>query len=362
MDNLRVAVIAGVVVTHVATAYVLDIDWYYQERTTNGVTTGIVGALFAPAALFAMGVLFLVSGLLSQRSMARKGPRSFLRDRAMRLGIPILFYVVVLEPLLSLAGTRAEGDPVANHPWALLRSELWPPGTGVMWFVVALLAFSAGYAALAFLRPHRVPGSAPLRPLHLVGAGAVIVAGSFVVRLFWPFTRATPFALNLWEWPQMATLFAFGVVAGERGWLEPFPTWLRRTCRRATVVGVLGSLAVLGAVSGAGDEDAFLGGWHAQALAEPLVEAVISIATSLLVLDWFARRWTQDGPLARSLGRASFAAYLVHAPVIVMLSVALSSAAVVVEIKFVVVVVAGVVGSFTLGWLLTRIRVLARVL
>jgi hypothetical protein len=28
MDNLRVAVIAGVIVEHVATAYVLDIDWY----------------------------------------------------------------------------------------------------------------------------------------------------------------------------------------------------------------------------------------------------------------------------------------------------------------------------------------------
>lgn len=31
MDNLRVAVIVGVIVTHVATTYVLDIDWYYED-------------------------------------------------------------------------------------------------------------------------------------------------------------------------------------------------------------------------------------------------------------------------------------------------------------------------------------------
>jgi hypothetical protein len=35
MDNLRVAVIVGVIVTHVATTYVLDIDWYYEERTAT---------------------------------------------------------------------------------------------------------------------------------------------------------------------------------------------------------------------------------------------------------------------------------------------------------------------------------------
>jgi len=38
VDNLRVAVIAAVIVAHTATAYVVDIPWYYgDERTTSGV-------------------------------------------------------------------------------------------------------------------------------------------------------------------------------------------------------------------------------------------------------------------------------------------------------------------------------------
>ena len=38
MDTLRVTAIAGVIVMHAATAYILDIDWYYQERTTSALT------------------------------------------------------------------------------------------------------------------------------------------------------------------------------------------------------------------------------------------------------------------------------------------------------------------------------------
>jgi hypothetical protein len=36
VDNLKVTVIAAVVVVHAATAYVIDIAWYYDmERTTS---------------------------------------------------------------------------------------------------------------------------------------------------------------------------------------------------------------------------------------------------------------------------------------------------------------------------------------
>jgi fucose 4-O-acetylase-like acetyltransferase len=361
MDNLRIAVIVGVIVVHVATTYIVDIDWYYEERTASGLTEAVAGVLFAVGALFGMAVLFLVSGMLSSRSLAKKGGRRFVQERLARFGLPILFYVLVLEPSMSLIGARAQGSPAADRTWDFLWSELWPPGSGVMWFVVALLVFSIAYAAWRAARPCNPTARAPLRRKHLVVAGAAIVVGSFLVRLVWPFAQDTPLALNLWEWPQMATLFVFGAMAGERGSLQPVPAWLRRTCGRWAVAGAVGVVAVFAAISTAEDQDAFLGGWHIQALAEPIVEAVVSITVSIWVLEWFARRWTYDGPLARSLGRSSFAAYFIHAPVIVLLAAALSTVAIAVEIKFLVVATVGVVVSLALGWLLTRVRVLARV-
>jgi surface polysaccharide O-acyltransferase-like enzyme len=361
MDNLRVAVIVGVIVTHVATTYVLDIDWYYEERTPNPATEAIVATVILPAALFAMAALFLVSGLLSQRSLARKGAWRFLRGRVLRLGIPLAAFTLLIGPLTSVVGQRAEGNPSADDVGSFFIGEVRQADTGPMWFVTALLVFSIAYGAWRWARPART-AAGPLRPRHLVSAGAAIVLGSFMVRLVWPFTADTPFSLNLWEWPQMATLFAFGALAGERGWLEPVPDRFLRTCGRLSVAGVAGLLLVGAAVGVAGDQDPFLGGWHLQALAEPAAEATIAIAMSLWLIGWFPRRWNSNGPLAQSLGRASFAAYILHPLVVVLLSAVLSSLAVVVEIKFLVVAVLGVATSFTVGWLMTRIRPLARVI
>lgn len=82
IDSLRVVVIAGVIVLHAATAYLLDIDWYYQERTTSTLTPTLL------AGLFGLGPLFLLGGLLSAASLTRKGPRGFARGRLVRLGCP----------------------------------------------------------------------------------------------------------------------------------------------------------------------------------------------------------------------------------------------------------------------------------
>jgi glucan biosynthesis protein C len=362
MDNLRVAVIAGVIVEHVATAYVLDIDWYYEERSSSAVTEAIVGAAILPAAPFAMAVLFLVAGLLSARSLSRKGPWPFVRDRLLRLGAPLIAFTFVIGPLTSLVGQRAERDVSADDVASFLIEKVHDADTGPMWFVAALLVFSIAYGSWRGARSAGVTASGPLRPWHLVAGAAAIVVGSFVVRLKWPFTADTPFDLNLWEWPQMATLFALGVLAGERGWLDPTPDWLRRACGRASIVGALGLLFVVAAVALAGEEEPFLGGWHLQALAEPTTEATIAVAMSLWLVGWFSRRWNYQGTLARSLARASFAAYIVHPPVLVLLSAGLSSITVAAEVKLVVVAVLGVATSFTLGWYMTKVRPLARVL
>jgi peptidoglycan/LPS O-acetylase OafA/YrhL len=62
------------------------------------------------------------------------------------------------------------------------------------------------------------------------------------------------------------------------------------------------------------------------------------------------------------MGRASFGAYLVHAPIIVLLAIALRGVPVPAELKFLAVFGLGVVASFGIGWLATRSRVGGRVL
>ena len=96
-DNLRVLVIAVVVVWHTATAYLGGSDWYYVDRATSKAWV----TAFFPASvisLFALGPLFLVAGWFSARSLAHKGAGAFARTRLLRLGVPLIIFILVINP------------------------------------------------------------------------------------------------------------------------------------------------------------------------------------------------------------------------------------------------------------------------
>ena len=147
MDNLRVAVIAGVIILHAATAYILDVDWYYQERTTSTLTPLLLAFPALLGGLFGLGPLFLLGGLLAAASLARKGPGGFARGRLVRLGLPLLAFFVLLDPLTDYLGALAEGE----HPrlWPYLADQTGTRDTGPLWFVAVLLALSLAYAGVA---------------------------------------------------------------------------------------------------------------------------------------------------------------------------------------------------------------------
>ena len=63
VDNLRVLVVAGVIVVHTATGYITDIaDWYYDERTASELWSTILAFPAVAGGLFGLGPLFLLAG------------------------------------------------------------------------------------------------------------------------------------------------------------------------------------------------------------------------------------------------------------------------------------------------------------
>jgi hypothetical protein len=146
IDNLRVAVIVGVIGAHVTLIYALDVGWYYEERTASTIAKAMLAGAFAPGLLFGMGLLFFVAGLFTPRALAAKGPRRFAVDRLWRLGLPTVAYVFVVNPLLNFVGDHAmgEGERVGDY----FRRTYWDDvELGVAWFLAALLLFSLAWGA-----------------------------------------------------------------------------------------------------------------------------------------------------------------------------------------------------------------------
>jgi len=58
---------------------------------------------------FFMSLFFAISGFFTPASYDAKGPGLFLRDRLVRLGIPLVVYFFVLNPALVYLAARIQG-------------------------------------------------------------------------------------------------------------------------------------------------------------------------------------------------------------------------------------------------------------
>jgi surface polysaccharide O-acyltransferase-like enzyme len=355
-DNLRVAVIAGVIVVHTATAYVVDIPWYYDdERATSGVWPLLLSPLVVMGALFALGPLFLVAGWFSVRSLAHRGPGGFVRSRLLRLGVPLLVYVLLINPLADYLGNLRQED-------RSLASYLGTTEVSVMWFVAALLAFSVAYAALRYLRP-AARQRGPLRAGLLAAAALTIAASSFAVWQLWPPTGDMYLNPRLGEWPQGAVLFALGVHAADTGWLENFPPVLARRLGWVAAAGVAALMTLmLYLVLARGEDQALVMGADLPTMLFALLDGVIAVAGTLWFLAWLRGRWPTHGMRLGKAARASYATYFIHPLVLTAIMVLFASVALVPEIKFVLVAAAGVAACFTVGYALTRVPGVSKVL
>ena len=104
LDNLRAALITGVVLVHLSITYGFDADWmYYEGGETNPVFNAVALMLAGIGMAFALGLLFLIAGYFTPPAFDRKGSRGFIVDRLKRLAIPWLFYAIFLNPLVHYA-------------------------------------------------------------------------------------------------------------------------------------------------------------------------------------------------------------------------------------------------------------------
>jgi hypothetical protein len=190
---------------------------------------------------YLIALLFFLSGLFAWPSLARKGTRTFLRDRAVRLGLPFVLAVALLMPLAHYPVYRVTAvDPSLAAYWQhWLALPFWP--SGPPWFLWVLLVFDLGVAALyGFARPSghalgRIVGRLSSRPSAFLTGLVVISMLAYVpmALLFTPWTwfHVGPFAFQLCRLLLYAVYFFVGVGIGafgiERGLLAP-SGWVAR--------------------------------------------------------------------------------------------------------------------------------------
>jgi len=200
----------------------------------------------------------------------------------------------------------------------------------------------------------------PFRARYVLIAVGLIAAVTFPWHLVWPMTSGQPLGLHLFLWPQCLTLFWLGALAAERGWLENISHSMRRFLLGA--VAVASVLVPLGwIVSGSGtDFSPFIGGWHWQALASGIIKGILAVCLSVLLVDWFHGHLNRQGHLGRDLSNGAYGAFILQVPVLVAGALVLRPVPLTAEVKFVVLALTAVVGSFAVANLLKRVGLIRR--
>ena len=386
VDNIRSFVIVQVVVLHAAVTYSGLGFWYYREPAALGPPTTLsFGIIQSFIQAYSLGLLFLVAGYFVPASFRRKGGARFLRDRAVRLGVPALIYMLIINPAILYYVMRLSAEapltPLGDFYLGYLLGLQFLGGSGPMWFAIALLIFSAAYVAAKLLQRDlekegeeeaegaegpEGTGEEPKLPGHreVVALVLVIAAAAFAIRLVQPIGTAV-LNMQLPYFSSYVALFAVGIAARRRRWLLRIPysfgmNWLKA----ALVGGTIFWLALfLFGIGPEGDISMINGGLYWQSAAYALWEAFFCVGVCLGIVVIFRERFNSGGRLARLMADNSFAVYFFHPVILILVTAAMRNFALHPLAKFAVAAAVAVPICFLAsGLLLRRIPVVGRVL
>jgi hypothetical protein len=226
-------------------------------------------------------------------------------------------------PTLLLVGDRWGG----NNPFAtfwfefLHRTPLFEPGP--MWFIGVLLIYSLGYAAWRKWRLHHASPlatharsdadrRAPLQGRTLVLLAAGISLATILIRPAFPFDSKQIGQLKLGQWPTYLGMFGLGIVAVQRGGLDPVPDRIRRRCGQAVLLSFLALGLWFGAIWLAGYSTSLSErGLHWAPTVLGALEGPIAVGMCVWLLGLAQRHLSRPpGARGRALARSAFAAYV----------------------------------------------------
>jgi glucan biosynthesis protein C len=301
---------------HAAMAYRAGHEWIVQSGEGAPIFTYLAQVIH----LFRMPAFFVIAGYFSAMILARRSPAEWLRQRFMRLGIPLVASLVTLVPLLNIA-CELSNLPRSEALVSWQHNSATSGGYWVrhLWFLIVLLYLCTAAAVLA----RRFPG---------LRAGSLPPAvDGWLARRFLAMTCSAAVAIGLWEAVSIELFYMAGAATNlfqqilRLDELLAFAPYFVLGCILARAPQVRERLyrfspaILLAAILSLGLDLVFL-----DAMPPPLARLVETIAALSLtqLLFALARRFAdRPFPAVERLVSASFVIYLFHLPVIVILVV-----------------------------------------
>ena len=322
-DQIRALMIALVIAIHVV-PLAFTSGWIGVRVPTTGppdVFFGIAGGFFAYFCnTFFMCMLFLISGYFVPRSVHKKGIARYLKDRLLRIGVPFLVGLLLINNASVLLGRLSPSSPLAELSWDTLPfNSIW-----ALWFLVVLFVFDLLYCTWVSLRGNRftVDNSVSTPQLRSWIISAVVLGILEVVMLnqkdLWGALIRSPLnglgaqGMHIFTY---AFLFFLGCKASFHQWLERLDSHLVVRWFRFSLALALSFLAIALVLTFNGSMSSEYG---KLVLLGALLNPFIGWGIIAYLLLWFQHNEHRCGQWLATAGVDSFGAYVIHSLVLVI--------------------------------------------
>ncbi|MGZ5200455.1 MAG: acyltransferase family protein [Telluria sp.] len=365
LDWTRIIAFFILIVYHVGMYYVTW-DWHVKSPDAG---TGPEPFMLMSGP-WRLSLLFLVSGVASSFMLARGSVLRFLRQRTVRLLVPLVFGMLVVVPPQSyfqvvekLAYTGSYGEFLAKyvtgyHGFCDANGCLALPTWNHLWFVAYLWVYTLGLAALVALLGERFDLVAQRVAAMLTGWKAVLLPAAVLalirVVLVTRFPQTHALKGDWFNHANYFTVFALGAL------LARVPAfWPRLEAVRWPCLGIAFATWSLFVVTWALPDSAVSA--DQLSILRPLMSTNIALFAwcAICAAIGFAHRHLQhDNAARRYLTEAVFPVYIAHQTLIVVLAHSLKPVKLAPGLEALLLVVMTTSASFAVVELVRRVSVL----
>lgn len=372
LDQIKAVIVGLVIALHVPVAF-FPTGWSGVRIPIEGIVgEGFIGFfnwyIYAINS-FIMPMMFLISGYFVPRSVHKKGVVQYLKNRSIRIGIPFVIGLFIVNNFSLLIGRLSPSSPLEF----LSLSDIPFNRIGVLWFLLVLFVFDLIYCAWVKLRGDHyvVDTDIPAPTMHswvisAVVLGFIEVAMSTQTDL-WAFLRSTP--LNGLGFQGMhvftyAFLFFIGCKASFHHWFERIDPHLVIKWFRLSMFLLLsqfGFSMVLLNMTLTFNIDIFKNPASLILFGQFIYPAIAWGVLSYLIM-WFQRHEDCFGQWLSVAGSNSYGAYVIHPMVLVLVLMAVGFIGLNPWLTALNAMVLTTLFSFGFAGLLRRFPVVAKIL
>lgn len=362
IDNLRILLLILVISHHIFATFGSPFGWYLTYEADSFVAFvlfTLFGIINQP---FFMALYFFIAGYFTPSSYNKGGPKEFLKNKLLKIFLPMIIYDTFIAPLMYYFIYVSEGNKIGF--WDYVANKFsFTIGSEHLWFIERLFEFFVLYVIVRLLIKGEPKKESKVAPLKFVTPFMLIFGCLVFIKRVWITFDEIPQFLTI-DFPffptQYILWFILGIFAYYKGWMESIT---KKVGIRSIIFSFLSLIVFFGLYFvGGGMESVqkFVGGFYWQSFVASLWEQVFGAGMIIGLIGLFRHFFNKEIKPLNTLRDNAFELYFLHGLIIVPICIYINKLAISSLAKAGLSLLSSAIAVYGISLLFSKIREVRR--